>query len=144
MIHLEEINSSNWRIKLKVSEEQKAFVSDTNGIMARAYAYRANRSQVKMIYNDEVPIGILLFYDCDELGGYDFSQILIDERYQGKGYGSQAAELVIDWMRSDKKYDKVYLCYIEGNESARKMYEKLGFQHTGERDEDEIIMVLDL
>ena len=144
MISLEEINSSNWRIKLKVSEEQKAFVSDTNGIMARAYAYRTNRSQVKMIYNGEVPIGILLFYDCDELGGYDFSQILIDERYQGKGYGSQAAELVIDWMRSDKKYDKVYLCYMEGNESARKMYEKLGFQHTGERDEDEIIMVLDL
>ena len=36
---------------------------------------------------------------------------------------------------------KVVLCYIEGNEAAKKLYEQFGFIET-DRDEDEIIMEL--
>ena len=43
-------------------------------------------------------------------------------------------------MRLHGKYDKAVLCYIEGDEAARNLYEKLGFRHTGEAYEDEIIM----
>ena len=38
----------------------------------------------------------------------------------------------------------MYLCYIDGNDAARCMYEKLGFKLIGEADEDEIIMVKEL
>ena len=34
----------------------------------------------------------------------------------------------------------VVLCYIEGNEAAKQLYLKLGFYHTGEAEEDEIVM----
>ena len=142
MVHLVDVNSSNWRVNLMVSEDQTSFVSDTCGIMARAYAYREHRSQAKFIYHEDTPIGMLMFYDCEELGGYNLSQFFIDKRYQQNGYGKQASELVLQWMRQDRKYDKVYLCYIDGNEGAKVMYSKLGFQHTGERDEDEVVMVL--
>ena len=47
-------------------------------------------------------------------------------------------------MKSDNKYDKVTLCYIDGNEAAKNMYEKLGFKLTGDRDGDEIIMEKEL
>ena len=47
-------------------------------------------------------------------------------------------------MQNDNKYKKVVLCYMEGNEEARILYEKLGFQDTGERDDDEIIMSLSI
>lgn len=144
MIHLVDVNSSNWRESLMVSEDQKSFVSDTCRIMARAYAFREHRSVAKFIYNNETPIGMVMFYDCEELGGYNLSQLFIDNRYQRKGYGTQASDLVLQWMRQDRKYDKVYLCYIEGNEGAKVMYSKLGFQQTGERDEDEVVMVLNL
>lgn len=144
MIHLEEICPDNWREELMVSEEQKTFVANTQILLARAYAYREHRSCAKMIYEDKIPVGMLLYYDCESLGGYDFSQLLIDQRYQRKGYGMKAAKLVLEWMREDKKYDKVYLCYVDGNDAAKEMYTKLGFYPTGERDEDEIIMVLDL
>ena len=44
-------------------------------------------------------------------------------------------------MKQDGKYSKVVLCYVEGNDVARKLYENFGFVEI-DRDEDEIIMEL--
>ena len=85
-----------------------------------------------------------LYYDCPELEEYIFSQLFIDERYQGRGYGKTAAKRILDKMRSEGKFRKVGLCYVEGNDAAKAMYEGLGFYHTGEADEDEIVMECDL
>ena len=49
----------------------------------------------------------------------------------------------MDELKADGRYDKVILCYIEGNETARKLYESFGFTETG-RDGDEIVMQLPL
>lgn len=46
-------------------------------------------------------------------------------------------------MKNDSKFSKVILCYIEGNEAAKKLYEKIGFYHTGECDGNEVIMQMD-
>ena len=85
-----------------------------------------------------------LYYDCPELGEYVLSQLFIDERYQGRGYGKTAAKLILDKMQAEGKFRKVGLCYVEGNDAAKAMYEGLGFYHTGEADEDEIVMECDL
>lgn len=81
-----------------------------------------------------------LCYDCDELKAFDFSQLFIDERYQGRGFGTEAAQQILKIMETDGKYDKVILCYIDGNETAKNMYEKLGFYLTGDCDGNEIVM----
>lgn len=140
MIRLETVGPENWREDLRVSEAQKRFVSDAMKLLARAYAYREHRSCAYIIYDGDIPVGMALYYDCDELCAFDFSQLFIDERYQGRGFGMKAAQQILELMRSDGKYDKVVLCYIDGNEAAKRMYEKLGFYLTGERDEDEILM----
>ena len=140
MIRLETVNPDNWRLRLKVSDAQKRFVADSSTMLARAYAYRESRSKAYVIYNDNLPVGMALYYDCAELNAYDLSQLFIDERYQGNGFGLEATKQILDKMKSDSKYDKVILCYIDGNEAAKNMYEKLGFTLTGDRDEDEIIM----
>ena len=140
MIRLETVNPDNWRLRLKVSDAQKSFVADSATMLARAYAYRESRSKAYVIYNDTLPVGMALYYDCAELNAYDLSQLFIDERYQGNGFGIEATKQILDKMKSDSKYDKVMLCYIDGNEVAKNMYEKLGFTLTGDRDEDEIIM----
>lgn len=80
-----------------------------------------------------------LYYDLPEMECYDFSQLFIDEQYQGRGYGKAATQLVLDAMKQDGKYGKVALCYVEGNDVAKRMYEKFGFVET-ERDGDEIVM----
>ena len=141
MIYLVDIDPSNWRLDLKVAESQKKYVANSAVMMARAYAYREQRSRAFVIYNDETPVGMGMYHDCPELDAFDLSQLFIDERYQGRGYGRTATKKVLDAMKQDGKYSKVVLCYIEGNDAAKKLYENLGFVET-DRDEDEIIMEL--
>lgn len=143
MIRLEDIDAGNWRIPLGVLKEQEQYVASTTIILARAYAYRNARSQALLIYEDETPVGMVLYHDEDSLDAYIFSEILIDERFQGKGYGSAATKLVLDRMKEDGRYQKVVLCYIEGNDAAKNLYEQFGFVET-DRDDDEIIMELSL
>lgn len=140
MIRLVDVGPENWRLGLRVSEEQKTFVSDEMRLLARAYAYRGCRSQAHVIYDDDTPVGMSLYYDCEPLCAYDFSQLFIDCRYQGKGFGLAAARLILERMAQDGTYDKAVLCFIEGNTAAQRLYEKLGFRLTGERDGDEIVM----
>ena len=143
MVHLVDITPDNWRLKLQVSEAPKTYVAGSAVLLARAYAYREWRSRAFVVCDDETPVGMGLYYDCPERNAYDFSQFFIDERYQGKGYGKAAAKAVLEAMKQDGKYDKTVLCYIEGDEAARRLYESIGFVEIV-RDEDEIIMELEL
>ena len=139
MIRLVDIDPDNWRLGLKVAPSQKAHVADSAVLLARAYAYRDYRSRAFVIYADETPVGMGLYYDLPEMECYDLSQLFIDERYQGRGYGKASTQLVLDSMKQNGKYGKVALCYVEGNDVAKHMYEKFGFVET-ERDGDEIVM----
>ena len=143
MIHLVDIDPGNWRLNLKVAESQKTYVANSAVMLARAYAYREQRSRAFVIYDDETPVGMSLYYDLPDLECYDLSQIFIDERHQGRGYGRAATKLILEAMKQDGKYNKVDLCYIEGNDAAKKLYESFGFVEI-DRDGDEIIMELDL
>lgn len=143
MIRFVDIDPNNWRLGLKVAESQKTYVANSTAMLARAYAYRNQRSRAFIIYHDETPVGMGLYYDLPEMECYDLSQIFIDERYQGRGYGMAATRLVLDALKQDGKYNKVDLCYIEGNDAAKKLYEQFGFVEI-DRDEDEIILELKL
>ena len=141
MIQLIDITPGNWRPGLRVAESQKGYVADSAGILARAYAYREQRSRAFIVCAGEAPVGMGLYYDLPDMECYDFSQFFIDARYQGKGYGKEAIKKVLNAMKEDGKYNKVALCYLEGNEAAKTLYESFGFAETG-RDEDEIMMEL--
>ena len=79
MIHLGTITPDNWRLGLQVRDDQRSYVSDSTGILAGAYAYRGSRSHAFVIYNDESPIGMAMYYDLDEEREYNFSQFFIDQ-----------------------------------------------------------------
>ena len=138
MIHLEEVGPDNWRLGLHVREDQRSYVSDSAGILARAYAYRESRSRALILYNDETSVGMAMYYDYED--AYNLSQFFIDERYQGKGLGYQAAEMILQEMRVDGAHNRVILCYVAGDEAAKRLYLKLGFSHTGDDEDDEIGM----
>lgn len=141
MIRLIDITTDNWRTGLEVAEAQRQYVANRTVLLARAYAYREQRSRAFIICEDENPVGMGLYYDLPELECYDFSQLFIDERYQGRGYGRAAVAAVLETMKRDGKYSRVDVCYIDGNVAAKKLYESFGFAEI-DRDGDEIVMEL--
>ena len=70
-------------------------------------------------------------------------QLMIDKKFQNKGLGTLAVQKLIDILKNEK-VKQLYLCYIDGHNDVLKFYEKLGFKKTGNNDEDEIEMVLDI
>ena len=144
MIHLEAVTPDNWRTDLHVREDQRNFVADRTCILARAWAYRESRSHAYIIYNEDTPVGMAMYRDIEDMEAYAFDQFFIDERYQGQGYGLEAARQIMKLIEEDGRYKKVYLCYIDGDVAAKNLYEKLGFRETGEADDDEILMLKQL
>lgn len=139
-IRLEPVTPENWRTWLEVSEEQRAWVADRTTLLARAYAYRSLRSEAFFLLHGQTPVGMALYYDSPELAAYIFSQLFIDARWQRRGFGRAAACALLERMAADGQYDRVLLCYVDGDEAARRLYASLGFVPTGEQDEDEIMM----
>lgn len=143
MVHFVDVDETNWRTRLAVRPDQETYVANATVLLARAYAYRNLNSRAFLIYCEDVPVGMGLYYDCPELQAYVLSQLFIDARYQGKGYGKAAVTQCLEDMRKAARYQKVVLCYVEGDEAARKLYAQFGFSETC-RDGDEIDMELTL
>lgn len=143
-INFVNITPDNWRLfnALRVKEEQKSFVATNVGILAKAFAYREYNSRVYGICYGDKPIGLLMQRDYEKSPKKFciLEQFMIDEKYQGKGFGKEALKLWLDMVKKEAQYHSISLCYIEGDEIARSLYLQMGFYHTGEADEDEIIM----
>ena len=75
---------------------------------------------------------------------YNLSYIFIDRRYQSKGYGLKAVQLLLQKLRQEKKFDKASVTLFEKNEVARKLYEKVGFVSNGFVFEDEYDMEMSI
>ena len=145
-IELREVTPENWRQvnSLKVREDQQKCVASNVGILARTYAYRNEGANAYIIYNDEEMVGLLMYRDWGQPPKcYVLDQFMIDERFQGKGYGKEAVKLLICLMKEQGKFNRVELGYTRGNIGAMKLYESCGFYHTGDDYEDEIGMALD-
>lgn len=139
MIRLTEITEDNWleAASLLVRDDQKGYVAPAIGIIARGYVYRDCSGRVYAIEDDGTIVGLALVREfTDEPLGYDLQQFMIDERFQGRGMGSEALELILDELRREAHYDHVEVCVKKDDAAAIRLYEKHGFTDSGYVDED--------
>ena len=82
---------------------------------------------------------VMVIYDND-VPEYDIWHMMIDASMQGRGYGGEALDRVVDYIRTQPFGDsrRVALTCNKNNPIARKLYESKGFSATGVADEDEI------
>ena len=145
MVELKAITEDNFidAFNLKLAPGQEKYVSHPVRSLAQAYVYR-NQCQPFGIYNADKMVGyVMVIYDYD-IPEYDIWHMMIDEAEQGHGYGSQAMDKVIEYIRTKPFGDsnRVALTCNKDNSFARKLYEKKGFSATGNEYDDEIELVL--
>ena len=139
MIKLTEITEDNWldAAGLTVSDEQKNFVAPAVGIIARGYVYRDCNAKAFVIEDDGTIVGLALVKEfTDEPLGYDLQQFMIDERFQGRGFGDDALSLILEELKKEGHYDHVEVCVKEEDAAAIHLYEKHGFIDSGYIDEE--------
>ena len=147
MVKLRKITEDNFidAFKLKLTPEQEKYVSHPIRSLAQAYVYR-DQCQPFGIYAEDKMIGyvyVRVIYDYD-VPEYDIWHMMIDESAQGQGYGNDALDRVLDYIRLKPfgDSDRVALTCSRQNPVARKLYESKGFCPTGNEDEDEIELAM--
>ena len=88
---------------------------------------------------------VMVIYDYD-IPEYDIWHMQMDRNYQNRGYGKQALQCVLDYISSKPfgSSDKVTLTCNKDNQTAYHLYASMGFVPTGNIDEDEIEMSMNL
>lgn len=104
------------------------------------------------LYDGEQPVGFVMISDdipperTELLGPYYLWRLLIDTRFQHRGYGTAALDLVVEYVRGKGNADVLYTSHvpIEGPQSPLPFYLKYGFEPTGEIHDDEPVLALSL
>ena len=145
LVELKPIIEDNFidAFNLSLAPGQERYVSHPTRSLAQAYVYR-NQCQPFGIYANGRMVGyVMVIYDYD-VPEYDIWHMMIDRAAQGRGYGGEALDRVIEYIRAKPFGDsgRVALTCNKDNAIARKLYERKGFSPTGVEDDDEAEFVL--
>jgi diamine N-acetyltransferase len=144
-IMLRELTADNLQsiLELQVAESQRNLVAPNPISVSEAYV-AGDHAWVRGVYTGDTPVGFLMLYTDPDRGEYHVWRLMIAEAHQRKGYGTRALERVIEHVRTQPNARELTLCVVPAEGGALDFYRRLGFAETGEMEEDELVMRLDL
>ncbi|MCR4721958.1 MAG: GNAT family N-acetyltransferase [Lachnospiraceae bacterium] len=83
------------------------------------------------VYEDSMVVGFIMMGYYEAKNYYTLWKLMIDSRYQNRGYGRKALEFGIQYLRERFSISEVYTGVVLGNTVAKKLYEAIGFRKTG-------------
>jgi diamine N-acetyltransferase len=151
-ISLRPIDESNYResIELSVAPEQRGFVASNVQSLADAYVWR-DAAEPYAVYADDDMVGFALLFPLTDrapaspvppdatVRGCILVRLMIDERFQGRGYGRDALEAVVEIVKG-RGLGTLRLSVIQENTDALEFYRRNGFAETGEMEGPEVVM----
>ena len=150
MVSLRPVTESNRAAleALRVSPAQEQFVSSVTDSLLEAAEEPGGRAISWGIYEDETPVGFVMISDEVDGPGYIpqfLWKLLIDERYQRRGFGTATLDLIVEYFRSRPGVEVMWTSAGEGEGSPIPFYERYGFERTGEIVfDDEVLLRLEL
>ena len=135
-LHFEAVNSRN-RAEvehLEVFAEQSGFIESVTQCLQEADKLELWRPVG--IYDRGMLIGFAMYGYFPEPapGQVWLDRLLIDRRFQGRGYGRAALAALLERLEREYHKKRIYLSVVEANRPAAALYESFGFRFTGERD----------
>ena len=125
-----------------LSDAQKRMVAPNAVSIAQAHFNKF--AWFRAVYADEEPVGFIMLYDNPEEPEYFLWRFMIAGPYQRIGFGKQAIDLLIEYVKTRPNAKKLGVSCGEGEASPEGFYTKLGFRRTGEMEDEEVILSLQL
>lgn len=134
MIRLAKVSERDWKTvcALSVRADQTKFVAYNSYSLAQA-CYEAGSSAFSVYCDDEL-VGFAMTHEKD--GEVWIVRLMIDHRYQGRGYGR---ETMLQLCRRFSGM-KLMTSYVPDNEIAANLYRSLGFVATGAIEDGEVVV----
>lgn len=128
-------------IELSVAKEQVDFV--TSNAVSIAQSKVQPECIPLAVYDDEILLGFVMYCIDQDDGEYWIYRMMLDEKYQSKGYGKFTLQKLLEIIKLDKTRSKVFLGVHKESSYAVKLYESFGFHFNGQVFGSEHIMRLD-
>lgn len=126
-------------IGLDVGPKQRRYVA--SNAVSIADAHFSPGAWFRAICADNTPVGFVMLFDPtfpgakargpiahDQIGLW---RLMIDHRYQRKGFGKRALDLVCGHIRTVGKAQSIISSYVAGSDGPEKFYLSYGFRKTG-------------
>ncbi len=143
MIVFKEITKENfWDcIALSVAKDQVDFV--TSNAVSIAQSKVQTECIPLAVYDDDIMVGFIMYCIDEDDGEYWIYRLMIDEKYQSRGYGRKSLEQLIKIIKQNISHNKVFLGVHLESKYAVELYKKFGFYFNGQVFGNEHIMRLD-
>ncbi|MGX6977702.1 GNAT family N-acetyltransferase [Vagococcus elongatus] len=145
-IRLIDINKDNW-LKLCLltpGEAGEKFVAPNAISIVQSVYDNDGQWVIKGIAHGNDIIGFTMYgYNVDDKA-YDLCRFMLDQKFQGRGYGQKALKVIVEEMCARFNCEKIYLSTDPENSLGKYIYEKFGFINTGQLVDGEELFVLDL
>ena len=135
---------------LAVTSEQSHYVAGVTESLVEASEFPDAKPWYRAVYADDKPVGFVMISDGitvdnpEYVGPYYLWRLLIDHRFQRRGYGSAALDLVVEHVRTRPDARVLLTSHVVGPTSPVTFYQQYGFRLTGEVHEGEPVLEFDL
>ena len=129
---------------------QENFVAGVAESLIEAAETPNARPWYRAIYAGETPVGFVMLSDNippghpEYLGPYFLWRLLIDTRWQRRGYGRAALDLIVSYLATRPHADRLFTSFVPGEGSPVGFYLAYGFAPTGEVFDGEPVLELAL
>ena len=138
-VTLQPVTGDTWKAvaQLTVTPHQTAFVATPSYYLAMC-CYGDTWHPLAVTVDDAV-IGLCLWGIDPADGSCWLGGVLIDQRYQGRGYGKATVQAALALLAAEHAQHAFALSYHPRNQVAKQLYQSLGFRETGEVVDDEVV-----
>ena len=136
--------------RLRVTSNQANYVAGVADSLVEAAATPAACPWYRAVYSGDAAVGFVMISDGipdgypEYLGPYFLWRLLIDARWQRRGFGRAALGLVIDYVRTRPNARALLTSVVPGPTSPIGFYLRCGFSRTGEMFDGEDVLQLQL
>lgn len=114
--------------------------ADLQNVCGKSVSSCAQKSGKACAGGHDREVGSVYLRDIDRKAGTaEYGVFIGEEEALGRGYGTAAAKLALDYGFETLHLQKIFLRFLEDNTGARKSYEKAGFRMIEDRRESVVL-----